>query len=126
MRFQKEEIAVFVIILCALLAAGALYIMSGVTVPYSWSSGNGSHVSVTGQVLSKEKTYQGGHIILHIKTNTGPLTVFVPSSSGAFESANRSRPGSEIEATGKVQVYKGEKEIVAETIKEKGSSAYLG
>jgi len=119
MRLKNEELAAFVILVCALLAVGALYLLAGASKPYTWSSGEGDRVSVTGLLLSKEKTYQGGHIILCIKTDAGPLNIFVPASSDAFEAADRSTPGSEIEATGTIQAYKGEKELVAETIQEK-------
>jgi DNA/RNA endonuclease YhcR with UshA esterase domain len=119
MRLKNEELAAFIILVCALLAVGALYLLSGASKPYSWSSSDGDRVAVTGLLLSKEKTYQGGHIILCVKTDTGPLDVFVPASSDAFEAANDTSPGDEIEAIGTVQTYKGQKELVAETIKEK-------
>jgi DNA/RNA endonuclease YhcR with UshA esterase domain len=119
MRIKNEELAAFIILVCALLAVGALYLLAGASKPYSWSSGEGDRVSVTGLLLSKEKTYQGGHIVLCIKTDVGPLSVFVPASSDAFEAANHTTPGSEIAAIGTVKTYKGQKEVVAETVKEK-------
>lgn len=119
MRLKNEELAAFVILVCALLAVGALYLLSGASSPYSWSSKEGDRVTAAGLLLSKEKTYQGGHIILCIKTDAGPLDVFVPASSDAFEAANCTVPGSEIEAVGTVKIYKGQKEVVAEKIKEK-------
>jgi DNA/RNA endonuclease YhcR with UshA esterase domain len=119
MRLKNEELAALVLLVCAVLAIGALYLLSGASEPYSWSSNDGDRVSVTGLVLSKESTYQGGHIILVVKTDAGPLDVFVPASSDAFEAANSTRPGDEIEAIGMVQTYKEQKEVVAETIKER-------
>ncbi len=119
MRFRNEELAAFIILVCALLAVCALFLLAGASKPYTWSSGEGDRVSVTGLLLSKEKTYQGGHIIMCLKTDTGPLDVFVPASSDAFEAANGSMPGDEIEAIGMVKTYKGQKEVVAEKIKEK-------
>ncbi len=119
MRLRNEEVAALVILLCSILAVGALFLLSGAASPYTWSSREGDRVAVTGLVLSKERTYQGGHIILVVKTDAGPLDVFVPASSDAFEAADRAKPGSEIEATGTVQLYKGQKEVVAEKIKEK-------
>ncbi|HTX43278.1 MAG TPA: OB-fold nucleic acid binding domain-containing protein [Methanocella sp.] len=117
MRFKSEEIAAFVILVCALLAVGALYLLSGASEPYSWSSADGDHVSVTGPVLSKASTYQGGHIVFTVKTDVGPLSVFVPASSAAFEAANRTKAGDEITVSGTVQTYKGQKEVVAEIVK---------
>ncbi len=108
-----------VILVCAILAVGALYLLSGAASPYTWSSQEGDRVAVTGLVLSSERTYQGGHIILVVKTDAGPLDVFVPASSDAFGDAGRVKPGGEVEAVGTVQIYKGQKEVVAEKIKEK-------
>jgi DNA/RNA endonuclease YhcR with UshA esterase domain len=119
MRLKNEELAAFIILVCALLAVGALYLLSGASKPYSWSSGEGDRVSVTGLLLSKETTYQGGHIILCVKSDTGPLDVFVPASSDAFEAANSAKPGDEVAVIGTVKTYKGQKEVVAEKIKEK-------
>ncbi len=119
MHLKNEELAAFIILMCALLAVGALYLLSGASKPYTWSSSDGDRVAVTGLLLSKEKTHQSGHIILCVKTVTGPLDVFVPASSDAFEAANHTMPGNEIEAVGTVKLYKGQKEVVAEKIKEK-------
>jgi tRNA(Ile2) C34 agmatinyltransferase TiaS len=119
MRLKNEELAAFIILVCALLAVGALYLLSGASKPYSWSSNEGDRVSVTGLVLSKESTYQGGHIIMTVKTDAGLLSIFVPATSDAFEAADQTKPGDEIEAIGTVQIYKDQKEVVAETIKEK-------
>ncbi len=119
MHFRNEELAAFIILMCALLTVGALYLLSGASKPYTWSSIEGDRVSVTGLVLSKESTYRGGHVILIVKTDAGPLDVFVPASGDAFGAANSTKPGDEIEAIGTVQTYKGQKEIVAETVKEK-------
>lgn len=119
MRLKKEELATLVILACALVAIGALYLASLPSGQYSWSSADGDHVTVTGALLSKEKTQSGGHIILSVKTDSGPLSVFVPASSDGFDEAQKTEPGKEITVTGKVQTYKGEKELVAESIKEK-------
>ena len=118
MRFSNGELAAIVLLVCALLAVGAFYVLSGVVKTYSWSSADGDRVSVTGMLLSKETTYKGGHVLLHLKADTGPVDVFVPASSDASAAANASLPGSTIEAIGKVQTYKGQKEIVAESVKE--------
>jgi tRNA(Ile2) C34 agmatinyltransferase TiaS len=119
MRLKNEELAAFIILVCALLAVGALYLLSGASEPYSWSSNDGDRVSVTGLVLSKESTYQGGHIIMTVKTDAGPLSIFIPASSDTLQAASLIRPGDEITVTGTVQTYKEQKEVVAETIKEK-------
>src|SRR5271157_4004206 len=119
MRLQKAELATLIILICALLAVGALYFLNGVAGQYTVSSGDGDRVAVTGPILSSTTTHTGGHIILSIRTDLGPVNVFVPASSAAFDAAKNAAPGDEIMVTGKVQTYNNEKEIVAETIKEK-------
>ena len=61
----------------------------------------------------------GGHVILIVKTDSGPLDVFVPASSDALESANDTKPGDEVEVIGTVKTYKSQKEVVADSIKQK-------
>lgn len=117
MRLQNEELATIVILVLSLVAIGALFLLTGASAPYTYDSPEGARVMVTGLVLAKENTYQGGHVILCVKTSAGPLDVFVPAGSGAFEAANATKPGSEVEAVGLVEMYKGQKEVVAETIK---------
>jgi DNA/RNA endonuclease YhcR with UshA esterase domain len=119
MRFQDEELATLIILALSLVAIGALYFWAGASAPYSYDSAEDSRVTVAGLVLAKENTYQGGHIVIVVRTPAGPLDVFVPATSDAYEAANRTKPGIEIEAIGLVQIYKGQKEVVAETIKEK-------
>jgi DNA/RNA endonuclease YhcR with UshA esterase domain len=119
MRFQKAELATLIILVTALLAVGVLYFLNGVAGPYTASSGDGDRVAVTGPILSGTTTHTGGHIILSIKTDLGPINVFVPASSEAFATAKNAVPGDEITVTGKVQIYNNEKEIVADTIQEK-------
>jgi tRNA(Ile2) C34 agmatinyltransferase TiaS len=119
MRLKREEMAAVVILIFASLAVCCLYLLSGYSKPYSYSSADGDRVSVTGPVLHSEKTYQGGHVILTVRTDAGPLSVFVPASSDAFKAASEAAPGDEIEAIGTVQTYKGAKEVVAEKIIKK-------
>lgn len=119
MRLKYEELAALIVLACALLAVGALYLLSTASTPYTWSSQEGDRVTASGLLLAKEMTHRGGHIMLTIKTDCGPLTVFVPATSEAFQEASHTEPGNEIEATGTIQIYKGQKEIVAEKIKRK-------
>jgi DNA/RNA endonuclease YhcR with UshA esterase domain len=118
MRFQNEEIAAFIIIVLALLAVGALFLLSGASKPYSWSSADGDRVSVSGTLVSVQKTYQGGHLVLTVRTDAGPLDLFVSNSSDAFAISDKMQPGAGIEATGLVKTYKGKKEVVVEKLKE--------
>ena len=119
MRLQKEELATLIILALSLVAIGGLYLLTGVSVPYSYDSPNGTRVTVAGPVLSKDTTNTGGHIILSVKTSAGLLDVFVPATSDAYAAASGVKPGSEVEAVGLVQTYKGQKEVVAESIRQK-------
>jgi DNA/RNA endonuclease YhcR with UshA esterase domain len=119
MRFSREEIATFIILVCAVLAIGALYTLTGPAAQYSPASADGDHVTVSGQLLFKETTRKGGHVTLCVGTDFGPLSVFVPSSSDAIANAQSAVPGKEITVAGRVRTYKNKKEVVADSIKEK-------
>lgn len=118
MRLQKEELATVVILGCALLAIAVLYLMTAWNPygSYSPTSKDGDTVSVSGTILTKETTKTGGHIILDVKTDIGPVTVFVPASCDSIGVAQKAEPGRQVKATGKVQTYKGEREIVASMV----------
>jgi len=119
MRFSREEMATFIVLACALLAIGALYMLTGPTGQYTPASADGDHVTVSGVLLSKKSTRAGGHMVLGVKTDSDILSVFVPVSSDAILMAKSTMPGKEITVTGTVKTYKNEKEIIADSIKEK-------
>jgi DNA/RNA endonuclease YhcR with UshA esterase domain len=117
MYLQKEEVAAAVLLLCAAVATSAFaFLAANASAPYSEDSGKGDLVRIEGTVLHKEKTYRGGHVLLTVRTGTGPVTVFVPSSCDAYDAADRASPGRLVAVQGTVQEYRGEREIVAETI----------
>lgn len=118
MRLQKEELATVAILICAVAAVGILYVfLSGSThAQYSASSKDGDSIYAQGTLLSKEKTKTGGHLVMSIKTDSGPLNVFVPASCDTFSAANSAQPGKSIKVTGKLQTYNGAKEIVADSV----------
>ena len=118
MRLQKEELATVAILICALLAVGILYVfLSGNThAQYSAGSKDGDSIYAQGTLLSKTHTKTGGHIVMSIKTDIGPLNVFVPSSCNSFGTADGAQPGKPIKVAGKLQTYNGEKEIVADSV----------
>lgn len=118
MRLKNEEIATLVILALSAVVAAALYLLAGASTPYSYDAPEGSRVTVAGEVLSRETTYQGGHVILLVRTGAGPLSVFVPADSAAYAAASGLEPGSGVEAIGVVRTYRGEKEVVAEKITE--------
>jgi DNA/RNA endonuclease YhcR with UshA esterase domain len=119
MRFSREELATFIILACALLAIGALYLLACPSGDYTSSSADGDHVTVTGVLLFKETTHKGGHQVLCLKTDYGSLNVFVPASCDSFAVAKNAVPGKELTVTGRVKSYKNKKEIIADSIIEK-------
>ena len=118
MRLQKEELAIVVLLLFAAIASSSLLLVSagapGAT--YSNDSRVGDIVHLEGQLLHKEKTGSSGHQLLTVKSGTGLVTVFVSSTSGGRETADAAKPGNIIYIQGKVQDYKGQREIVASSI----------
>jgi hypothetical protein len=118
MRLQKEELAVVVLLLFAAVASSALLLVSagapGAT--YSNDSKAGDTVHLEGQLLYKEPTGSGGHQLLTVKSGTELVTVFVSATSGVLEAADAAKPGNTIYVQGKVQDYKGQREIVASSI----------
>jgi len=118
MRLQKEELAVVVLLLFAAVASSALLLVSagspGAT--YDNDSKTGDIVHLEGQLLYKEPTGSGGHQLLTVKSGTGLVTVFVSATSGGHEAADAAKPGNIIYVQGKVQDYKGQREIVASSI----------
>jgi DNA/RNA endonuclease YhcR with UshA esterase domain len=118
MRLQKEELAVVVLLLFAAIASGALLLVSagapGAT--YGNNSKDGDIVHLEGLLLHKENTGSGGHQLLVVKSGTELVTVFVSATSGGCEAANAAKPGNTIYVQGKVQDYKGQREIAASSI----------
>jgi DNA/RNA endonuclease YhcR with UshA esterase domain len=118
MHLQKEELAVVVLLLFAAVSSGALLLVSAGSpgVAYSNDSRAGDVVHLEGQLLYKEKTGNGGHQLLTVKSGTGLVTVFVSATSGGQETADAAKPGNIIYVQGKVQDYKGLREIAASSI----------
>lgn len=118
MRLQKEELATVAILICALVAVGILYVfLSGSAhAEYSANSKDGDSVYAQGTLLSNEHTRTGGHIVMSVKTDNGPVSVFVSASSDCYDAADAAQPGKDVRVTGKLQTYKNEKEIVADSV----------
>jgi hypothetical protein len=118
MHLQKEELAVVVLLLFAAVAAcGLLLVSAGAPgLAYSNNSKAGDTVHLEGLLLHKEKTVSGGHQMLTVKSGTDLVTVFVSATSGAIDEADAARAGQSIYVQGKVQDYKGQREIAATAI----------
>jgi hypothetical protein len=118
MHLQKEELAIVVLLLFAAIAASALMLVSAGApgTAYSNDSRIGAIVHLEGLLLYKEKTGSGGHQLLTVKSGTELVTVFVSATSGGREAADAAKPGNTIFIQGKLQDYKGQREIVASAI----------
>ena len=82
--------------------------------PYTRESGEGERVFLQAEVLGKQFTYKGGHLILQVDCNSEILSVFIPKTAGA-EALNMSiREGDFISLTGTVSEYEGKREIKVE------------
>ncbi len=82
--------------------------------PYTRESGEGEKVFLQAEVLSKQLTYKGGHLLLEVDCNSEVLSVFIPKTAGA-EALNASiREGDFISLTGTVSEYEGKREIKVE------------
>jgi DNA/RNA endonuclease YhcR with UshA esterase domain len=118
MHLQKEELAVVVLLLFAAIAASALMLVSAGApgAAYSKESRAGDIVHLEGLLLHKEKTGSGGHQLLTVKSGTELVTVFVSATCGGRETADAAKPGNTVYIQGKVQDYKGQREIAASSI----------
>jgi DNA/RNA endonuclease YhcR with UshA esterase domain len=118
MHLQKEELAVVVLLLFAAIAASALMLVSAGApgASYTKDSRAGDIVHLEGQLLHKEKTGSGGHQLLTVKSGTELVTIFVSATCGDREAADAAKPGNIIYVQGKVQDYKGQREIAANLI----------
>ena len=118
MHLQKEELALVVLLLFAAVAACALAIVSAGApgAHYTNASKTGDVVHLEGLLLHMEKTSSGGHLLLTVKSGAELVTVFVSGTSGAIEAASSAKPGNILYIQGKVQEYKGQREILASSI----------
>jgi Predicted RNA-binding protein, contains TRAM domain len=82
--------------------------------PYTRESGEGDKVFFQAEVLSKQFTYKGEHLLLQVDCNSEVLSVFIPKTAGA-EALNTSiKEGDFISLTGIVSEYEGKREIKVE------------
>jgi DNA/RNA endonuclease YhcR with UshA esterase domain len=118
MRLQKEELAVVVLLLFAALAACVLVLVTGESPgsKYTGSSKTGDTVVLEGLLVHKEKTGSGGHMLLTVKAGTELVTVFVDARGSAIDIATSATSGNMLSVRGKVQDYKGTREVVASSI----------
>lgn len=82
--------------------------------PYTRESNEGEKVFLEAQVLSKQLTYKGGHLLLQVDCNSEVLSVFIPKTAGAEALNNSIQNGNFISVTGIVSEYEGKREIKVE------------
>lgn len=118
MHMQKEELAVVALLLSAAVAACVLVLVTGEApgAQYSAESKPGDTVVLEGLLVHKENTGSGGHILLTVKAGPELVKVFVNARGGAVDVATMASNGNFVSVHGKVQEYKGEREIVADSV----------
>ncbi|WP_340818700.1 OB-fold nucleic acid binding domain-containing protein [Methanolobus sp. WCC4] len=121
---EKEEKIVVILLCMALLSLGIAYATffsdgnaSGVG-GFSSSSVPGDNVQFTGEVLSKQFTYTGDHLVLDIDYGQGVVMVFVPSGNGAKDVDSKVTANDHLFIKGTVEEYMGELEVVVQDAKD--------
>lgn len=118
MHLQKEELAVVVLLLFAAVAACVLVVVTGEPPGAQYSSGSkpGDTVVLEGLLVHKEKTGSGGHMLLTVKSGSELVKVFVDARGSSLDVAASASPGNMVSVHGKVQEYKGGREVVANSL----------
>jgi DNA/RNA endonuclease YhcR with UshA esterase domain len=111
---QKEEKIVVVLLVVAVLSLIIAYFgFAPQTNAYSPDSKIDERVYAEGTVLSRQMTGTGDNLILRLSNLNA--NVFVPKNSGAREVYDSVKTGDSVRITGKVSIYRNEREIVVES-----------
>jgi len=114
---QKEEKIVVVLLVVAVLSLIIAYFgFVPQTNAYSPDSKIDERVYAEGTILSKQMTAKGDNLIL--KLSNLNVNVFVPKNNGALEVSNSIKTGDSVRITGKVSIYRDERELVVESPKD--------
>lgn len=122
---EKEEKVVVVLLFMALSSLLIAYVFfgselegvgqsEGKAMQYTHESKVGEKVTLDAEVLSKQFTYTGDHLILDVNFDSEVLSVFIPKTAGAEALNNSITEGDLISVTGTISEYKGKKEIKVE------------
>ncbi|MBP2030295.1 RecG-like helicase [Methanohalophilus levihalophilus] len=118
---EKEEKIVVILLLMAVLSLMTAYLtiypnsINGKTGQLlSEETEIGTVVTIEGVVYEKALTRTGEHLILTVDYDSWLIKVFVPENAGAGEIDNIINEGDVLQITGKLDEYKGEKEIILE------------
>ncbi len=110
---QKEEKTVVVLLVVAVLSLIIAYFGFVPQInAYSPDSKIDERVYAEGTILSKQMTGTGDNLIL--KLSNLNANVFIPKNNGAGEVNNAVKTGDSVRVTGKVSIYRDEREIVVE------------
>ncbi len=114
---QKEEkIVVVLLIMAALSLIIGYFGFSSQTQAYSKDSKLGERVYVEGTILSEQMTRTGDNLMITLSNLD--IRVFVSKSKGAKEVYDSVKTGDRVKITGKVEEYKGAREIAVESAKD--------
>jgi len=120
-RVEKEEKVVVILLLMAVLSLTVAYITIYPNTinekkyqPLSEETEVGEISTIEGVVYEKALTRTGEHLILTMDYNSWLIKVFVPGNTGAEEINNLVIEGDRLRITGKLDEYKGEKELIVE------------
>lgn len=120
---EKEEKVVVVLLTMIILSLSIAYVFffsdtGPELAEFSGSSEIGERVMLEGNVISKLYTHTGGHLLLTVNSRSGPVMVFIPSSSGAEEIGSRVKRDDTVQVSGIVQDYNGRIEVVVRNEKD--------
>ncbi len=111
---QKEEKIVVVLLVVAVLSLIIAYFGFVPQInAYSPDSKIDERVYAEGTILSKQMTGTGDNLIL--KLSNLDASVFIPRNNGAGEVNDAVKAGDSVKITGKVSIYRNQREIVVES-----------
>ncbi|MCZ7398886.1 MAG: OB-fold nucleic acid binding domain-containing protein [Candidatus Methanoperedens sp.] len=114
---QKEEKIVVVLLVVAVLSLIIAYFgFAPQTNAYSSDSKIDERVYAEGTILSKQMTGKGDNLILSLSNLN--VKVFIAKNNGAKEVYDSMRTGDSVRITGKVSIYRDERELVVESPKD--------
>jgi DNA/RNA endonuclease YhcR with UshA esterase domain len=122
---EKEEKVVVVLLLMVLSSLLTAYVCFGSESPadaqnsgeikqYTSGSAVGERVFLEGEVLNKQFTHKGNHLILKVDYNSEVLSIFIPKTAGAESLDLSINKGDYISLKGIVTEYEGKREIKVE------------
>ncbi len=122
---EKEEKVVVVLLLMVLSSLLTAYVCFGSESPvdaqnsgelkqYTRESAVGERVFLEGEVLNKQFTHKGNHLLLQVDCNSEVLSIFIPKTAGAESLDLSIKKGDYISLKGTVTEYEGKREIKVE------------